>query len=485
MNMPRDRSTVPCTLLKDILDKGSIGVILRLFLENTTLIDNRDFYRQMAVIGVPIMIQQLILVAVGICDTIMVGKISEEALAAVGAANQVFIVYIDCVFGFLSGVAVFSVQYWGIKDLKALRNLLGIAYSMCIGFGIPVTIIGYFFAPQLVAIFSDDETVIALGAEYLRIVVFTYMVTALTFVISYNSRAVAMLKLPTIANAIAVGLNIFFNWVFIFGKLGAPAMGVTGAALATTISRFLEAIITFSYVYIFSKDHPLKAKLREMMYPAELYKRVMRTALPVIMNELLWVLSFTTTFAIYGDLGPAALAVVQIAMTVTDAFQAIFAGIGNGAGVIIGQELGRGYRESAYTLARKSIKIIWIFIAVSTLLLIVSRGFIVNIYDFEESTNRLIMITLLVYAISIAPKMLAYFFICGIFRPGGDTTWCAVVDSGLNWLVQVPLAYLGVHFLHWEIWAVIALVAMGEVIKTIVCYFRFYSKKWINVVTGR
>ena len=439
----------------------------------------------MATIGVPVMIQQLILVAVGICDTIMVGKLSEESLAAVGAANQVFIVYIDCVFGFLSGVAVFSVQYWGIRDLKALRNLLGIAYSMCIAFGIPVTIIGYAFAPQLVSLFSDDPTVISLGAEYLRIVVFTYMVTALTFVISYNSRAVAMLKWPTIANAIAVGLNIFLNWVLIFGKFGAPAMGVTGAALATTISRFLEAAITFSYIYIFSKDHPLKAKLKEMIFPKELFVRVIRTALPVILNELLWVLSFTTIFAIYGDLGPAALAVVQIAMTVTDAFQAIFAGVGNGAGVIIGQELGRGYRDSAFALAKKSINVIWLFIVISTALLIALRGPIVNIYDFEEETNRLIMITLLVYAIAIAPKMLAYFFICGIFRPGGDTTWCAVIDSGLNWLVQVPLAYIGVHVLHWEIWAVIALVAVGEVVKTIICYFRFFSKKWINVVTGR
>ena len=210
-----------------------------------------------------------------------------------------------------------------------------------------------------------------------------------------------------------------------------------------------------------------------------------RTAFPVIINELLWVLSFTTTFAIYGDLGPTALAIVQIAMTVTDAFQAIFAGIGNGAGVQIGQELGRGNRESAYILSKRSLNIIWIFIVISTVLLILSRGFIVSIYDFEQTTNDLIMITLLVYAITIAPKMLAYFFICGIFRPGGDTMWCAWVDSGLNWLMQVPLAYLGVHVLHWEIWAVIALVALGDVAKTVVCYIRLYSKKWINVVTGR
>ncbi|MBR6224345.1 MAG: MATE family efflux transporter [Firmicutes bacterium] len=453
--------------------------------ENSLLKNDRDFYRQMARVGIPVMVQQLILVAVGICDTIMVGKLSEEALASVGAANQIFFVYIDCVFGFLSGVAVFSVQYWGIRDLKALRRLLGIAYSMCIAVGVPLTIISYAFAPQLIALFSDDPTVVAMGTDYLRIVVFTYLFTALTFVISYNSRAVAMLKWPTIANAVAVGLNIFLNWVLIFGKFGAPAMGVTGAATATLISRIFEAIMTFSYVYIFSKEHPLKARIREMKYDKELFQRVMRTALPVIFNELLWVLSFTLTYAIYGDLGPVALAVVQIAMTVTDAFQAVFAGISNGTGVIVGQELGRGNRDLAFRLAKKSLKVIWVFIIISTALLIVLRGSIVDIYDFEQSTNDLIMITILVFAFSLAPKMLAYFFICGIFRPGGDTVWCVWVDSGLNWLLQVPLAYIGVHVLHWEIWAVIALVTLGEVAKTIVCYIRLYSKKWINVVTGR
>ena len=453
--------------------------------ENSLIKNDRDYYKQMARVGIPVMLQQLIIVAVGICDTIMVGKLSEEALASVGAANQIFFIYIDCVFGFLSGVAVFSVQYWGIRDLKALRHLLGIAYSMCIAAGIPVTIAGYVLAPKLIAVFSDDPAVVSMGTEYLRIVVFSYLFTALTFVISYNSRAIAMLKWPTIANALAVALNIFLNWVLIFGKFGMPAMGVKGAATATLISRIVEFVIVFSYIYLFSKEHPLKAGIREMRYSKELFMRVIRTALPVILNELLWVLSFTLTFAIYGDLGPVALAVVQIAMTVTDAFQAVFAGIGNGAGVIIGQELGRGNRDLAFTFAKKSLRIIWAFIIISTALLIISRGFIVDIYDFEQSTNDLIMITLLVFAFSLAPKMLAYFCICGIFRPGGDTLWCVWVDSGLNWLLQVPLAILGVHVLHWEIWAVIALVTMAEVAKTVVCYFRLYSKKWINVVTGR
>ena len=220
-----------------------------------------------------------------------------------------------------------------------------------------------------------------------------------------------MLKWPTIANAVAVGLNIFLNWVLIFGKFGMPAMGVRGAATATLIARMVEAAITFSYIYIFSKDHPLKAKLSEMKYEKALLIRVLRTAFPVIVNEVLWVLSFTTVYAIYGDLGPVALAVVQIAMTITDAFQAIFAGIGNGTAVIIGQDLGRGSRESAFNLAKKSLKIIWVFIVIITVLLIALRTTIVNIYDFEQSTNDMMMSTLLIFSLSLAPKMLAYFFI--------------------------------------------------------------------------
>ena len=142
--------------------------------------EKRQFYKEVLGVGIPVMLQQLIMVAVSLCDTIMVGNLSEVALAAVGAANQVFIVYIDCIFGLLSGISVLSIQYWGIKDLGMLRRLLGIGFSIVLAVGIPVTVIVYCFAPFFVGLFSDDPEVVILGTQYIKVAVFTYVIGAMT-----------------------------------------------------------------------------------------------------------------------------------------------------------------------------------------------------------------------------------------------------------------------------------------------------------------
>lgn len=446
--------------------------------------DDKKFYKELLVVAFPVMLQQMVLVAVQLCDTIMVGSLGELPLAAVGASNQIFIVYIDSVFGFLSGVAVYSAQYWGIRDLKALRSLLGIGYATVFVFGAFSTVFIYWQAEFLLGLFTDDAIVIALGVKYLRIVVFTYLVVALTFVISFNSRVVAMLKWPTIINAIAVLVNIFLNWCLIFGKLGMPKMGVEGAAIATLVARCLEFVLIASYIYI-SKGHPLRATIKELKFTWSLYKEVMKTAMPVVLNEVLWVLSFTTTFAIYGRISAVALAVVQVAMTITDIFQSMYMGLCNGCNVIIGQTLGRGEKERGFAYGKRCIRIAWALNIICTVVLILARGFIVDIYTFPAETNQLLMETLLVYALVITPKMLAYVYICGILRPGGDTIWSAYVDGGINWAVQVPLAWVSVVVFHLPLSVCIAMVALGDLIKTILCHYRYKSKKWINVFTGR
>ena len=444
---------------------------------------DRSFYSTLLRVAIPVMFQQLIIVAVGLSDTLMVGRLSEEAIAAVGASNQIFLIYINTIFGFLSGVAVFSVQYWGIKDLKMLRKLMGIGYSLSISLGVPVAAGVYIFAPSLISVFSTDASVIAMGTTYTRIVVFTYLLDGLTFVISYNSRVIQKLKWPTIFNAVAVALNIVLNWGFIFGNLGLPELGAKGAAVATLISRVLEFILTFIYIYM-SKEHPLRAIPSELKFDRNLFSRVMKTAMPVVLNEVLWVLSFTLIFAIYGRLGPAALAVVQIAMTINSAFQAIYFGLGNGCNVIVGQELGKGDKESAYRLAKKCLNITLVINVITTGSLILLRGWIVGFYDYAEETNRMLMETLFVFALAQMPKMLAYEFICGILRPGGDTIWSAVVDAGLNWLLQVPLALIAVSVFKWELAYCVAFVEIGDVAKTLACYYRFRTKKWMNVFTS-
>lgn len=457
---------------------------LKKYSKNITLNDRSEFMSDLLRVAIPVIMQQLIIVALNLADTVMVGKLSEEALAAVGAANQIYFVYIDAIFGFLSGAAVFAVQYWGIGDLKTLRKTMGIAYTTVLAITIPSIIIVYVWAPKLIGIFLSEPEVISLGTEYIRIACFTYFFGGLTFVISYFSRATMLLKWPTVINAVAVTINIILNYGMIYGKLGFSRMEVAGAAWATLIARVIEFIAIFIYVYV-TKDHPLRAKIKEMVFQKNLYIKVMKTALPVSLNEVMWVMSFTVVFAIYGRLGATAIAIVQVAMTITDVFQTMYIGLCNGCNVIVGQKLGQGKRDEAFENSKTILKMVWVMNIVLSILLLLLRAPIARIYEFSPATTELLMDSLAVYAIAMTPKMLAYVLICGIFRPGGDTLWCFIVDGGLNWLLSVPMAYFAVEIAGWSLPLCVGFVALAEVIKTIICYFRFYSKKWINVFTGR
>ena len=160
-----------------------------------------NFYRRLTLTGIPMVIQQVISVTLNLADTIMVGKVSENALAAVGAANQVYFILGILLFGIFSGAAVHAVQYWGIRDLESLRKIVGIDYTMCIALAVPTIAIVFFEASFFIRLFSDNAEVIVLGTSYLRIACFSYLFSGMTFVISYNSRAIQDLKYPTIINA--------------------------------------------------------------------------------------------------------------------------------------------------------------------------------------------------------------------------------------------------------------------------------------------
>ena len=449
--------------------------------ENSLLKNDRDFYRQMARVGIPVMVQQLILVAVGICDTIMVGKLSEEALASVGAANQIFFVYIDCVFGFLSGVAVFSVQYWGIRDLKALRRLLGIAYSMCIAVGVPLTIISYAFAPQLIALFSDDPTVVAMGTDYLRIVVFTYLFTALTFVISYNSRAVAMLKWPTIANAVAVGLNIFLNWVLIFGHLGLPALGVRGAALATVLAQAVSAAVIILLARR-SGHRYLLAVRRHFGWGRDFVRVYLKKCFPIIMNEVLIGVGNMVINIVLGRQPEEAIAALAVFRTLEGLVIGFFAGFSNASSVLVGTQVGAGRLDVAYQRAWRLVYLCQAFIGCIGLLLIALHTPILRMMGMQGESFRIAFGLVCIYAAAALIRM-GNWTQNDTFRAAGDATFGTVAEIVFMWLMVLPCVWLTGMVWKLPTLAVFACCYIDEPIRYVMMQVHLFRGKWIKPVT--
>ena len=446
---------------------------------------NRNFYHKLMVVGIPMVIQQVIAVTLNLADTIMVGKVSENALAAVGAANQIYFIFGVVLFGVFSGAAVHAVQYWGIRDIVSLRRIIGIDYTVCLVLSVPAILFVYFTAPFLISLFADEPEVIALGTDYLRIACFSYLFSGLTFVIAYNSRAIQDVTVPTVINGCAILINITFNYLLIYGKCGFPKLGVEGAAIATLIARVLECAAMYLSVYL-RKEYPLKAKIGELFsYSSQMFFNVMKTAIPVIVTEGLWAVSVSCIFAAYGKISASAFAVSQVAVTVTDFFQTVYFGLGNASAVLLGEVLGQGKKKLTYQYSRNILKVTWVLNVVMTTAIILLRAPIADIYNFTPETTDMLMKALLVYAIAMTPKMLAYMMICAIFRPGGDTMFCMYVDVSFNVGMQIPLAYISVLLLDLPLHWAMAVVAIADVLKIFICYYRYFTKKWMNVFTGR
>ena len=445
--------------------------------------DRSTFYRKMMRIGIPVVIQNLISIGLNLVDTLMIGRVGVDELAAVGAANQFYFIFSMACFGFYSGAAVYTSQYWGLRDVKNIRKVVGIDYTVGMTLAVLTTLAGFLFAPQIIWMFSREPNVIRLGAEYLRIVCFTYIFTGMSFAISYNCRAIQQLKIPTIINATGIITNAVLNYCLIYGKFGFPELSIRGAAIATLIARIVEFALMVTSIYV-QKEHPLRATPAELFgYGRQIFMKVLKTAMPVVLSETIWSISVALIYVAYGMLGAAALAVSQVGNVIAELFQCVFFGVGNATAVIIGESLGRAERALAKVQAWESVKITTALSVIMMGILILVRGPIAVIYNFDGPTTALLLSTLFVQAIMMFPKMMSYLYICGILRSGGDTGFCMVVDTIGNVFVQVPLAFIGVMFMNLDLYAVIALIAIVDGVKGVLCHIRYKSDKWINVLT--
>lgn len=440
------------------------------------------FYKKMLCIAFPVMIQNLISIGLNLIDTLMIGRVGVPELAAVGAANQVYFIFSMFTFGVYSGAAVYTAQFWGAQDIKSIRKIMGIDYMTGSAMALLFAAAAFALAPNIIWLFAKDEAVIAFGVQYLRIACFSYIFTALSFAMSFNSRSIQRLAGPTMINAAALIVNTVLNYGLIYGKLGLPELGVRGAAIATLTARILEFIGLALYIY-HDRSHPLAASFQEMTsFNRAMYKRVMRTAFPVLVSEGSWSVATSTYFIAYGILGPAALAVAQVAAVVSEFSQSIYFGLGNAAAVIIGEKLGQNRVDEVEPDSRRILEIVMAMNVVVTLGLILSRGAIADFYNFDAQTTALLEKTLFVWAVFVTPKMLEYLLICGILRAGGDTRFCMVVDIMGNWLVGLPMAFIGVTLLNLSLPVVVAMVSLTEIGKALVCWRRYKQKKWIRVL---
>ena len=443
------------------------------------LFEDKQFYKTLLHLAIPIAAQNLVSSSLNMVDTIMIGGLGEIEIAAVGQANQLFFLFSLLLFGVNSGSAIFTAQFWGKRDVKNIRRVLGIGLMTSIIAAAFFTVLALIFPKQVMSIFSSDIVVITVGSDYLRIVGWSYVITAITFTFSSILRSTEQAKIPMIFSIVALLTNTVLNYVLIFGKFGFPMLGVKGAAIATVIARVLETVLMLVFVY--AKKHVPAASINEMMdLSMEFVKNFFKTTIPVILNESLWALGMTVYAVVYGRIGTGAVAAVNISGTVEKIAMVFFFGISNAAAVMIGNRIGAGEEDKAYDYAKKLLTLGSLLAVVMGAILILSSGFILTFFNISYEVSIAAQRILWIFALFMPIKMFNLINIVGVLRSGGDTKFSLFLDVVGVWAIGIPLALFSGILLGLPVYWVVLMVAADEVFKIIFGFRRFTTRKWIN-----
>ncbi len=449
----------------------------------------KAFYRDVVLLAIPIILQNLITNSLGLLDTFMVGMLGEAPMAAVTLANiPIFVVQL-MTFGLQSGASVLISQFYGKGDKGSINEVLGIGFAVAGGITLIFGCIMFFLPVPFMALFGNNADVVALAAQYARIVAFSFLFDSLAqvYIAAHRSMANPLLGLYILGASMIS--NTVLNWVFIFGKLGAPAMGVEGAALATLISRVLEFVIAVGHIALGKR---FRLQFDRLLHPSPaMLGKYVRFATPVLLNETLWGLGTSLYPTIMGHMegSQAILAAYGIVGNLVNVSTVMVFAIGGTTAIIIGREIGAGRREGVY---EKGLCLDMLAFLAG---LVVGAVFIVLTYTLfepvvyplfhlsQEASEIATMMSLVSFAI-LSIRSFNTTNVVGVLRGGGDVRAASVIDLAPMWLLSLPLAALAGLVFHWGILPVYLCISLDNVVKLVLGVWRLRSGVWIRDLTS-
>ena len=435
------------------------------------------FYKRLWTLAAPMILQNIITTSLGFADTFMVGLLGNAEMAAVTAANvPVFIIQI-VIFGFQSGMAVLVSQYWGRGDTDNINRCMGVALYAVTGFSTLLALTTFFFPAQVLRLITPNQDLVVLGTRYIQLVGFSYIFNGISSIYAGLQRSTEYPKFGMILYGISMCVNTLLNYVLIFGKFGAPALGVTGAAIATLTSRVVEFLIAAVFA---SRSRRIPLRWSCILRPGRaILHSFIRYSAPVVGNEAMW------------SIGTSMLTVIMGHMDNSQDMLAAYALIGTtaAAAVIVGKEIGQGHdRMQVYVVSRTLLLVsVLIGCGVMTLLLILLPSFfrpvLFPLFRLTPGAVEAAACLSVIYAVSMPMRSFDVTNITGVLRAGGDARVASLIDVGPLWLAAIPLMALTGLVIHAPTWVVCIAMQAENLLKCPIGLTRFRSKKWINDVT--
>lgn len=439
------------------------------------------FYKDLWTLMLPIAVQNLITAGVSMADVVMVGQLNQTALSASSLAGQVAFVLNFVFYGMVSSVTLMAAQYWGKGDRQVLAKILGLGLYISLTVSVTAALLASFVPKTVMSFWTNDEELIEVGARYLRLVAPSYLCAGLTQPYIAVMRSCERVKFSMVLSMITLSLNVVLNAILIFGLLGMPALGIEGAAIATTISRGVELLIC---LIDFNKQKILPKSLRNMFrLPRTLLADFRKYALPAFLNDVLWGFAYNMNSVIMGHLGSDMVAANSMVTVVRDVLTTVGFGISSAASIMLGKELGQGQPETAKRDASSLIRVTLICAVVSGLLLFIASPWIPSLAKVSEVSAGYMVKMLWMNVPYQAGMLINTLLIASVLRCGGDTRYGMVLDITTMWGWAVPVGLLAAFVFKFPPLVVYAFMCTDEFVKMPFAVHRYRSGKWLRNIT--
>ncbi|HJF52319.1 MAG TPA: MATE family efflux transporter [Butyricicoccus pullicaecorum] len=449
------------------------------------MLHDKTFYRTFAILTLSLALQNLLTYSVNLADNIMLGRFSQDALSGASLCNQLQFFLQMLVQGVGEGVVVLGARYWGKKDLKPIPDIIGAGLRFGVSIAAVLFVLALLFPTQIIRLMTNDPVIMEQAVQYLQIICFTYVIFALTNMLTASLRSIGIVKIGYIISASTLCINICLNYVLIYGHFGAPALGVRGAAIATLVSRTVELLIVIWFLKF--REHTLCLNWRKLLFIDTSYIRdYIHVSLPMLVTQTMWGASSIIQTAILGNMENAAMVVPanSISVLVFQILSVVGYGAASAAAIMTGRTLGEGHKERINQTAF-TFQIMFCIIGVFTgLIILLSRGPVLQIYntlspEAAELTRQFITV-LAITSVGTCYQMAAD---CGILRAGGDTRFAMWNNLVFVWLICLPCAALSAFVFHFSPVVVFFCLKMEQLGKCPVIFLRVRSKKWIKQIT--
>ncbi len=455
------------------------------------LFATKDFYRHVLAIAFPIMVQNGISNFVNLLDNIMIGRVGTEQMSGVSIVNQLLFIFLLCLFGTVSGAGILGAQYFGQKNMDGVREVMRIKLVFSLIALVVAIFVFLNFNTQLISLYlhegsqeGDLMATLGYGQSYLRIMLFGLLPLSIEMSYSSTLRESGETRVSMRASIIAVFVNLVLNYILIFGKFGAPALGVEGAALATVISRYIQMTYVVTWAHRHRDKNPYMLGLyRNFSISGSMLLRVFLLALPLMLNETLWSAGMAAVNTCYSYRGLAVVAALNIQSTIYNIFNIMFIAMGDAIAIIVGQQLGAGEIEEAKDTSVKIIVMSVFFATIGGALMFAVSGVFPQVYKTSDEVRSLAatFIRITVCFMPIHAFLHAVYF---TIRSGGKTVITFLFDSVYLWVIAFPFAYVLARFTNIDIRYMFACCQAIDLIKVLVGFLIYKSGIWAKNITA-